>query len=156
MKRKLKLLTVYLLVFMSLMCFLTVSSPEAKAVNLNRENIFFFLKNNMGLSTASAVGILTNIQKESSFNPNAKGDWDAQSGTYTSYGICQWHDSRMERLQNYCEENGYDWQSLTGQLYYLHYELQKYYPNTFALIKGVENTVDGAYDAAYYFCQVGS
>ncbi len=147
MKRKLKNITAYVLSFVCLLCLFTFSAPESKAANLNRENIFFFFKNNMGLNTAAAVGILANIEKESSFNPNATGD----SGT--SYGICQWHNTRWDNLKNYCAENGYDWTSLTGQLYYLHYELQKSYPNTFKLIKGVENNIQGAYDAAYYFCR---
>lgn len=153
MKRKLKNITAYVLSFVCLLCLFTFSAPESKAANLNRENIFFFLKNNMGLSTAAAVGILTNIERESSFNPNNKGDYNKETGEYTSYGICQWHDSRWIRLKNYCAENGYDWTTLTGQLYYLHYELQNYYPNTFGMIKGVGNNIQGAYDAAYYFCR---
>ncbi len=153
MKRKLKNITAYVLSFVCLLCLFTFTAPESKAANLNRENIFFFLKNNMGLNTAAAVGILTNIERESSFNPNNKGDYNKETGEYTSYGICQWHDSRWDRLKNYCADNGYDWTTLTGQLYYLYYELQKYYPNTFGMIKGVENSIQGAYDAAYYFCR---
>ncbi|MBQ8504030.1 MAG: fibronectin type III domain-containing protein [Clostridia bacterium] len=147
MKRKLKSLVIYALVLVSLVCVLTVSSQKSQALNLNRENIFYFLKNNMGLSTASAVGILANIEKESSFNPNKVGD----SGT--SYGICQWHNSRWQSLKDFCAENGYDWTSLTGQLYYLEKELETSYPNTYRMIREVENNIQGTYDAAYYFCR---
>ncbi len=148
MKRKLKNITAYVLSFVCLLCLFTFSAPESKAANLNRENIFFFLKNNMGLNTAAAVGVLANIQKESSFNPNATGD----SGT--SYGICQWHNARWDNLKNYCAENGYDWTTLTGQLYYLKYELttDSYYRSILNYLKNVDNSFQGAYDAAYHFC----
>lgn len=147
MKRRLKTILAYTLILVSMLCVLTASSQKSEALNHNRENIFYFLKNNMELSTASAIGILTNIQKESSFNPNATGD------NGTSYGICQWHDSRWQDLKDYCTTNGYDWTTLTGQLYYLEYELETSYPNTYRMIREVENTSQGAYDAAYYFCR---
>ncbi len=137
----------FALVIVMLMCIISPSGIVAGAVNTNKENVFFFLKNSMGMSTASACGVMANIEKESSFNPSATGD----SGT--SYGICQWHDSRWERLKKYCTDNGYDWKTLTGQLYYLKYEFEKYYPNTLKMIKDVENTADGAYAAADAFCR---
>ncbi len=130
-----------------LMSIISHSGFIAEALNKNKENIFFFLKNNMGMSTASACGVMANIEKESSFNPNATGDGG------TSYGICQWHNDRWDKLKSYCTENGYDWQTLTGQLYYLKYEFEKYYPNTLKLIKDVENSADGAYAAADAFCR---
>ena len=49
----------------------------------------------MGLNNAAACGVLTNIQCESSFNPEVLGDGG------TSYVICQWHNERWTRLQKY-------------------------------------------------------
>ena len=100
----------------------------------------------MGLNTAGACGLMANLERESGFNPNLVGD----SGT--SYGLCQWHNVRWTKLKDFCNENGYDWTTLTGQLYYLKYELENDYPNTLAEIKGVSNNAQGAYDAAFSFC----
>ena len=79
----------------------------------NETTIYNFLVNDMNLNTAAACGMLANIYHESGFNPNATGDGG------TSYGICQWHDSRWIAMKNWCNSNGYDWTSLNGQLHYL-------------------------------------
>ena len=100
----------------------------------------------MGLNSAAACGILSNIYYESSFRPTALNS----SGG--SYGICQWTGSRKTRLQNYCKNNGYDYTTLTGQLYYLKYELENHYTATLRYMRGVSNSASGAYDAGYYWC----
>lgn len=119
----------------------------------NETTIYNFLKDNMGLNTAAACGVLANIQNESSFLPTASGD----SGT--SYGICQWHNTRKTAMINWCTNNGYDYTSLTGQLNYLKYELSQNNANhlyngktIFNYMSSVSNTADGAYDAGYYWC----
>lgn len=89
---------------------------DAKAAS-NEEIIYSFLRNDMGFNVAVSCGILANIYEESKFNPNLYGDGG------TSYGICQWHNSRMNNLINYCNNNGYDYRSLTGQLFFMKYEL---------------------------------
>lgn len=130
----------------------------------NMQIIYEFLTNEMELNTAAACGVLANIQKESNFNPNAEGDKDKVTGIPSSYGICQWHDSkegegRWTSLKTFCEENGYDWTTLEGQLYYLQYELSAnnhkvlYNGKTiYNYLKSVSNLPEGAYDAAYYWC----
>lgn len=112
----------------------------------NEEMVFVFAVKKMGYNTAAAAGLLANLKAESSFRPDANGD----SGT--SYGICQWHASRKTRLINWCSDNGYDYTTLEGQLYFLKYELEKYYPSVHKYMKGVSDTAQGAYDAGYYFC----
>lgn len=112
----------------------------------NEQTIFNFLCKNINLNIAAACGVLANIEAESSFNPNLYGDGD------TSYGICQWHASRFTRLQNWCKMNGKDYTTIDGQLYYLKYELETYYASVLAAIKGVSNTIDGAYNAASIWC----
>ena len=112
----------------------------------NEEMIFVFAVKKMGYNDAAASGLLANIKSESGFNPNASGD----SGS--SYGICQWHAARKTRMIGWCEDNGYDFQTLEGQLYFLKYELEKYYPAVHKYLKSVSNDAQGAYDAAYYFC----
>ena len=124
---------------------ISFSFPTALAAG-NEETIYSFLKNTMKLNTAAACGVIANIYYESSFNPNSTGDYG------TSYGICQWHNSRWDRLRTYCSNNGYNSTTLTGQLNYLNYELKNYYPSVYNYLTSVPNTAQGAYDAAYYWC----
>ena len=118
----------------------------AKGELTNEEMIFVFAVKKMGYNEAAACGLVANIKYESGFRPNAEGD----SGR--SYGICQWFSSRKTRLISWCEDNGYDYQTMEGQLYFLKYELEKYYPSVHKYLKNVDNDAQGAYDAAYYFC----
>lgn len=120
----------------------------------NIETIYNFLTDECGFNSAAACGILANIECESSFNPNLWGD------QYTSYGICQWHDSRLTAMQGWCSDNGYSWQSLTGQLNYLKKELSANNSNylfngkiiSTYLKDNVPNSAEGAYKAAEYWC----
>ena len=110
----------------------------------NEELIYIFLTKEMKLNTAAACGILSNIYSESNFLPTVY-----YGG---SYGICQWLGSRRTKMENYCSEHGYDYHSLTGQLYFLKHELSESFPNILAHMQSVENTAEGAYDAGYYWC----
>lgn len=121
----------------------------AASYEKNIQIIFDFLVDEMGLNSAAACGVLANIEKESTFNPNLYGD----SGS--SYGICQWHNGRFENLKSFCDKNGYSWQSLEGQLQFLKYELNTNKTDTGKIIdrlKNVENTAEGAYQAGYDWC----
>lgn len=111
----------------------------------NEQIIYAFLIKECGFNSAAACGVLANIRAESNFNPTSLN-------SIGCYGICQWYKGRRTRLNNFCEENGYDSASLEGQLWYLKYELQNHYKGTWNYLHGVENTADGAYDAAYYWC----
>ena len=110
--------------------------------NANQDAIYSYLAKE-GFNDAAISGILANIKHESGFNPNALGDGG------TSYGICQWHNSRWDRLKNYCSQNGLDSTTLDGQLSYLVWELKNNYPSVYNKVKSVPNTAQGAYDAAY-------
>lgn len=124
----------------------TIQEAFASGKYSNEQLIYLFAVKVMGYNSAAASGLLANIKAESGFNPNINGD----SGT--SFGICQWHASRKTRLINWCNNNGLDYKSLAGQLYFLKYELETYYPSVNRYMKGVSNDANGAYDAAYYFC----
>ena len=112
----------------------------------NEQLCYLFLTQVMGYNTAATAGVLANIHYESSFKTALNGD----SGT--SYGLCQWHAARKTRLINYCESYGVSASSLIGQLAFLKYELENYYPSVHKYLKSVSNTAQGAYDAGYYFC----
>ena len=107
-----------------------------------QEQIFNYLKSK-GFNNAAICGILANIQHESNFSTSALGD------NGSSYGICQWHLGRWDRLKSYCNNNGLDWHSMEGQLEYLMHELETGYTGVYNTLKNVPNTAQGAYDAAY-------
>lgn len=112
----------------------------------NEYTIYSFLTGDMGFNRAAAMGIMANIYYESGYKPVINGD----SGT--SYGICQWHAGRKSNLINWCNDNGLDYTTLEGQLKFLQYELPTRYRSVYDYLRQVDNTADGAYDAAYYFC----
>lgn len=96
-----------------------------------------------GFNNAAICAILANVEHESGFDPHATGDGG------TSYGICQWHNSRWENLNNYCASNNLDSTTLEGQLEYLVYELKTSYPGVYNTLQSVPDTAQGAYDASY-------
>lgn len=112
--------------------------------------IFYFLTEHMNMPASSACGVIANIEHESNFNPNALGDGG------TSYGICQWHNpSRWDQLIAFCNENGYDWDSMDGQLYYLEYEITQggeAGTGIYGVLMGQPDTGQGAYQAGYEWC----
>lgn len=112
----------------------------------NEKTIYKFLKNELGLNTAAACGVLANIQSESSFNPTASV---LDTNNKISYGICQWNGVRFDALKSYCSQYGYDYKTLEGQLNYLKYELEHSEASAFSKVKNVENTAEGAYTAGY-------
>ena len=99
-----------------------------------------------GLSPAGACGIAGNIDAESGFRTNAVGD------NGTSFGICQWHNNRGSAMKDYCNRFGGDWSNnLTGQLEYLWYELTHVSDYGLSNIRCVQNTLEGAKQAADIF-----
>ena len=112
----------------------------------NKEICFNYLTGTAALSRAVAIGIMANIKHESNFQPTVKGD----SGT--SYGLCQWHKSRWDRLKTYCNDNGLDVKSVEAQLRFLVYEFKKFYTKHWDAIQEQPNTEDGAAEVAYIMC----
>ena len=112
----------------------------------NEQLCYLFLRQVMGYNDAAAAGVLSNIHYESSFRTAINGDGG------TSYGLCQWHASRKTMLLQYCAAYNVSADSLVGQLAYLKYELENYYPLVHDYLNRVENSAQGAYDAGYYFC----
>ena len=115
----------------------------------NVEEVFLYLTTEMGLNSAAACGILANMHAESAMNP--KSSCRDINGK-TSYGLCQWNGSRFTKLQNWCSEHGENYTTVTGQLQYLNAELASSYPKVLDHLLAVDDTDEGAYDAAYYWC----
>ena len=122
-----------------------VTASSSKAINSGNANIdeIYNYLSSEGFSDAAIAGILANVRHESNFDPNALGDGG------TSYGICQWHNSRWEDLKSFCNNNGLDSTTLDGQLQFLVWELQNKYTGVYDTMMSVPNTADGAYEAAY-------
>ena len=112
--------------------------------------VFSYLHDTMGLNEAACCGVLANIEAESGFSWSTYGDM--VEGSATSFGICQWHYERWDRLKSYCARLGLNENTLNAQLRYLQYELETYYTSTLNYLRGVANTADGAYDAGYHWC----
>ena len=107
-----------------------------------KDQVYNYLSS-QGFNDAAICGIMANIEHESGFRTDALGDGQ------TSYGICQWHNSRWTNLKNYCNNNGLDWKSMEGQLSFLVHELKTSYPGVYNTLQNVPNTAEGAYQAAY-------
>ena len=143
---------IVLLISVLLLTSIPLGAASVSAAS-NAEQIFSFLRDEMGFTSAAACGVLANIEAESGFNPNAYGD------NGNSYGICQWNGVRFTALRNWCGLNGYDYTTLLGQLNYLAKELSandsSYLWNgktIYNMLSSAENTAYGAYDAAYNWC----
>jgi murein DD-endopeptidase MepM/ murein hydrolase activator NlpD len=99
-----------------------------------------------GLVTSAAIGIIANIEAESSFRTSCVGDGG------TSFGICQWHNARGTSMKNYV---GANWaNNLSGQLDYLWYDMTTNYSSMVEFFKTVPNTLAGAQDSAEKFVRV--
>lgn len=130
--------------------YISLSNPRpSNTNNLNivnngnaEQSVCLSLKNS-GFSDNGIAGILTNMNAESGFNPNALGD----SGT--SYGLCQWHNERWTRLKQLYPDS---WEKVDGQISYLLYELDKGYSSLLTTIKtGSDTAYNIAHDYCFYF-----
>lgn len=126
---------------------LTTAAPAQNEYPISTA-IYYYLRTEVGLNSAAACGVMANIEAESgsTFNLTAIGD------NGTSFGLCQWHLSRWDRLNSFCADIGESPASLSGQMRYLKWELENCYPVLMELLKNVDDDVVGCYDAAYNFC----
>lgn len=108
--------------------------------------VYTYLTEEMKLNSAAACGVLANIEFESNFQVTIIGDQG------TSYGLCQWHNERYTALKSVCAAQGLDYRTVEGQLAYLSYEMRSSYTSLMGALKSVENSADGAYQAAYLWC----
>lgn len=112
--------------------------------NTSMGKIYKYITEEMGLNRAVAFGILSHMRRESRYIPTAYNP----AGYY---GICQWGGNRYTNLISWCNENGYDYTTIDGQVRFMDHELNGAYSRVLDALKECENTADGAYDAAYVF-----
>ncbi len=132
-----------------------------KGTSVSNENYIAEQLQSSGYSDAAICGILSNIKYESKFNPGSIGDGG------TSHGICQWHDNksgsvtRWTEARDWCEENGYNPETIEGQTAYLIYDITYGERSRMGrVLRGEEAAKDGtvvkddaqgAYDAGFQF-----
>lgn len=141
-KKIINYMAVFLLVLQTVSgCFFQTAAQAAE--DTNQQRVYAYLTGNLGFNAAAACGIMANIERESEFRPDA-GD--------RFYGLFQWGGERKSELIRYCEENGYDYTTIEGQMKYLEYELSTGYETVRTHLLEVENSAEGAYEAGYYWC----
>ena len=106
--------------------------------------IYKYIVDEMDLPPAAACGIMGNMHAESNFQAGISGA--------SGFGLCQWTGVRTSRLHAFCASKNLDSTSAEGQVAFIHYELQNYFPHVYAALKSVSNDASGAYSAAYTFC----
>ena len=101
-----------------------------ESANDNKKKVYALLKQN-GISDYGAAAILANLDHEN-------GAYDPRSSTGdngTAFGLCQWGDRPKEKypkipcyrwpnLKKWCTDNGYDYNSVEGQVAYMIKELK--------------------------------
>ena len=105
-----------------------------------------FLTEEMGLNRAAASGVIANFISESGIRTTALGD----SGT--SYGLCQWHAERWDKLRQFAASCKRPMEDIETQLRYFKEEMNKDYPEVYRSLLEIENTEAGAYKAGYIVC----
>lgn len=106
-----------------------------------------FFREELRLNKSALAGMLANIHRESGFDYVKVGDYG------NAFGLCQWRSDRLDMLVAYCDENDLNPVTLEGQLAYLLYEIQVYYPNLCIYFDCCEESEDDAAWAAYYVCR---
>ena len=136
----------------------------------NRDKIWNYLVNTMGMTKAGAAGVLANMQVESIFEPRREeGNYDdpisnlsyttnVDNGSYSKsrfisdakgYGLVQWTTSdHKQNLWDHTKAKGLSIGDMSGQLDTLNYELNQSY---FSSLLNTLKSTNSAYDAMYAF-----
>jgi len=120
MKRKIALILAT--VFVVALGFAYVASRSAEADDVYAQTYQFLTEE--GFTPVQASGIMATIKINSNFDPTATAPNDL------GYGLCQWVDFRLERLEEFAEEIGEPVDSTETQLLFMMEELNTYCINT--------------------------
>lgn len=97
-----------------------------------------------GLSVAGAAGVAGNMKIESGFKTDIVGDHG------TSYGLCQWHLSRWDHLNEFAEQQGKDTADPVLQVDFVMLELNESFRSLLDYLK----TTDDPHEAAFKFADI--
>ena len=122
--------------FLAIICVVAsfCVAPTLYAVS-NEEAVYQFLKTEMRLNDAACCGVMANIYGESRFDPSA---YCIDVDGLPSFGLCQWHAGRLDQLKDYCKENGLDYNTVSGQMSFLKYELNNTERYAYSMILGLD------------------
>ena len=120
----------------------TIDAPDV----YGRKIIWSFLEKEMNLNRAAIAGVLANMRAESMLRTDAIGDYG------TSYGLCQWHEVRCDRLEAFADSMNLPMNNIDVQLQYFKQEMESQYPMLLDTLRNVEDSEIGAYTAAYELC----
>ncbi len=116
-----------------------------------QQQVYDFLTKEMELCPAAAAGIMGNIMVESRFDPTIEvPDVDG----LPSFGLIMWHGARYEALKKWCIEKKYDKTDVKAQLEWLKYELENTEKPSYAAMKKIPNTMEGAAQAAIQWAEL--
>ena len=107
--------------------------------------IYRYLTEELGLCSAAAAGIMGNVMIECGFDPSMEV---IDTNNKPSFGIMMWNGPRYEALKKWCEENGFDKTDPKGQMGYLKWELENTEKASYASMKNIPDTAEGAVLAA--------
>ena len=128
------------------------------AQDTNKQTVYQYLTQTMGLNKAAACGVMANIEAESNFYPGLE---EYTERTDKGYGLCQWTFTRRTNMEQYMIDHGYttaeekNFSSIQGQLEFMYYELQTsswYKTKVLDVLRAQPNTAQGAYQAGYTWC----
>lgn len=106
----------------------------------NQQTVCLSLQAN-NFSENGTIALMTNINHESGFDPNALGD------NGTSFGICQWHEGRYANLMSSYPDS---YKTIESQISFLVYELDNGYSS---LYNGLLTGNESASTLTYRFCK---
>lgn len=106
-----------------------------------------------GFTPAQAAGIVANAKFESSFDVEAKGDYDENTGQYTAHGLFQWRFDRHQGLLDFANQPGEDLGDWRTHIDYMVQELNGGGYNEAASVVNNDNssaaTVAATFDSEY-------
>lgn len=110
------------------------------------EIVMNFCMNDLNLNRAASCGIAANMTAESGLRTYALGD------AGTSYGLCQWHNERWDRLKSFAAGAEVPECDVDIQLNYFRHEMETCFPELLHELRNIPDSEDGAYKAGYIFC----
>lgn len=110
-----------------------------------QEIIYKFLTEELELCSAAAAGIMGNVMIECGFDPTLEV---IDTNDKPSFGLMMWNGPRYEALKKWCEKNGFEKTDPRGQLGYLKMELETTEKGSYASMKNIPDTAEGAVLAA--------
>lgn len=105
--------------------------------------VYRFLTEEMQLNSAAASGVIANMISESGIRTTALGD------NGSSYGLCQWHNERWDKLSQYASFYGKPMEDIETQLHFFMEETVSDYPELYQELLEVDDSELGAYRAGY-------